>query len=206
MYCVLYTTCSYNLHTIVRRSAEVLLTPARVSEPWDYVSFKHLQSELSEGPGGELTTAGTMAGTHPDVSYQVAIIVSFILQNIPPFQVASKHELEVIYEGVNPRGSRTVTIAISVLAVVLVLGAGASVALWGAGLLGGDTQSELSEQPLDLTQGVTLSTESTLSVSSSTSTSTYSIASSTPSSRSKPIKVQQLPIEGGDVKETFVMD
>ena len=156
----------------------MLLTLGHVSEPWDYVSFKKIQSTLSESHGAQLTldrlssvsgSSGTMAGggagTHPDVSYQVA----------------SKHELEVIYEGVTPKSSRTVAIAIAVLGVILVLGAGAGVALWGAGLLGlGDVTSQK---------------ESTLSVSSSPSIST---TSSTTSSTTKPkhIKAQQLPIEG----------
>ena len=172
----------------------MLLTPVHVSEPWDYVSFKKIQSALSESHGAQLTldrlSPGTMAGggagTHPDVSYQVA----------------SKHELEVIYEGVTPKSSRTVTIALAVLAVILVLGAGAGVALWGAGLLGGD--SDISEAPgvseqLDAVSTqvtrVTSQTESTLSVSSSPLTST---TSSTTSSTTKPkhIKGQQLPIEG----------
>ena len=171
----------------------MLLTPVHVSEPWDYVSFKKIQSTLSESHEAQLTLdrlsspmAGGGAGTHPDVSYQVA----------------SKHELEVIYEGVTPKSSRTVTIGLAVLAVILVMGAGAGVALWGAGLLGGD--SDISEAPgvseqLDAVSTqvtrVTSQTESTLSVSSSPSIST---TSSTTSSTTKPkhIKVQQLPIEG----------
>ena len=180
----------------------MLLTPVHVSEPWDYVSFKKIQSTLSEShgglAGGQLTldrlSSGTMAGggagTHPDVSYQVA----------------SKHELEVIYEGVTPRSSRTVTIAIAVLAVILVLGAGLGVALWGAGLLGGDSEGGSSEAPgvsghLDAVSTqvtrVTSQTESTLSVSSSTSSSTRSSTTFTTSTtKPKHIKVQQLPIEG----------
>ena len=172
----------------------MLLTLGHVSEPWDYVSFKKIQSTLSESHGAQLTldrlSPGTMAGggagTHPDVSYQVA----------------SKHELEVIYEGVTPKSSRTVTIALAVLAVILVLGAGAGVALWGAGLLGGESDNSeapgVSEQ-LDAVSTqvtrVTSQTESTLSVSSSPSIST---TSSTTSSTTKPkhIKAQQLPIEG----------
>ena len=188
----------------------MLLTPVHVSEPWDYVSFKKIQSTLSEShgglAGGQLTldrlssgsgSAGTMAGggagTHPDVSYQVA----------------SKHELEVIYEGVTPRSSRTVTIAIAVLAVILVLGAGAGVALWGAGLLGGDSEGGSSEAPgvsghLDAVSTqvtrVTSQTESTLSVSSSTSSSTRSSTTFTTSTtKPKHIKVQQLPIEGSNM-------
>ena len=101
--------------------------------------------------------AGGGAGTHPDVSYQVA----------------SKHEMEVIYEGVTPKSSRTVAIALAVLGVILVLGAGAGVALWGAGLLGlGDVTSQK---------------ESTLSVSSSPSIST---TSSTTSSTTKPKQIK----------------
>ena len=192
----------------------MLLTPVHVSEPWDYVSFKKIQSTLSESrgglAGGQLTldrlssvsgSTGTMAGggagTHPDVSYQVA----------------SKHELEVIYEGVTPRSSRTVTIAIAILAVILVLGAGVGVALWGAGLLGGeDSEGGISEnhrvsEHLDAVSSqvtrVTSQTESTLSVSSSTSTrssTTLTTSTTTP----KRIKVQQLPVEGITRQSTMI--
>ena len=190
----------------------MLLTPVHVSEPWDYVSFKKIQSTLSESHGGQLTldrlssvsgSTGTMAGggagTHPDVSYQVA----------------SKHELEVIYEGVTPRSSRTVTIAIAILAVILVLGAGVGVALWGAGLLGGeDSEGGISEnhgvsEHLDAVSTqvtrVTSQTESTLSVSSSTSTSTRSSTTLTTSTTSpKRIKVHQLPVEGITRQSTMI--
>ena len=62
-------------------------------------------------------------GSHPQVSYQVA----------------SKQELEVIYEPVQPATSRTVWLLLAGLVLLLCLAGGTGVALWQSGLLGGQS-------------------------------------------------------------------
>ena len=77
-------------------------------------------------PGGKSDKNGV---SHPNVSYQVA----------------SKHELEVIYEGVPPRTNKTpVFIVIGVLAVILI-GAGVGVGLWQSGMFADDDKQEILE-------------------------------------------------------------
>ena len=66
--------------------------------------------------------------THPNVSYQVA----------------SKHELEVIYEGVQPKTNKTVFIVIGILAVIVLVGGGTGVALWQSGMLGDQSENDLN--------------------------------------------------------------
>ena len=81
-------------------------------------------------PGGKSDKNGV---SHPNVSYQVA----------------SKHELEVIYEGVPPRTNKTpVFIVIGVLAVILI-GAGVGVGLWQSGMFGDDSKQEIFEVTKD---------------------------------------------------------
>ena len=60
------------------------------------------------------------------------------------YQVASKQEVEVMYEGRQAgegRAGRKVMVVVAGLVVLLLL-AGAGVALWQTGVLGGDSQSE----------------------------------------------------------------
>ena len=86
-------------------------------------------------PGGKSNKNGV---SHPNVSYQVA----------------SKHELEVIYEGVPPRTNKTpVFIVIGVLAVILI-GAGVGVGLWQSGMFGdsGNPNEDILEVTGDASQ------------------------------------------------------
>jgi len=101
--------------------------------------------------------------SHPQVSYQVA----------------SKQELEVIYEGVQPRPSRTVWIVLAVLVSLLCLGGGAGLALWQTGLLGGDSQpsdtssssSSIQSQPSPSPSPITTTRTTTTTSSPQTSSS-----------------------------------
>jgi len=103
------------------------------------VSFRKIQSSDNQRNNGQVslkpvdTLATTMAKsdksvTHPNVSYQVA----------------SKHELEVIYEGVQPKTNKTVFIVIGILAVIVLVGGGAGVALWQSGMLGDQSENDLN--------------------------------------------------------------
>ena len=103
------------------------------------MSFRKIQSSDNQRNNGQVslkpvdTLATTMAKsdksvTHPNVSYQVA----------------SKHELEVIYEGVQPKTNKTVFIVIGILAVIVLVGGGAGVALWQSGMLGDQSENDLN--------------------------------------------------------------
>ena len=114
------------------------------AEPWDYVTFR--QNTM---PGS------VTASTHPQVSYQVA----------------SKQELEVIYEPVAASTSKTFWLLLTGLVLLLCLAGGTGVALWQSGILGGQA-SHLN------TTTTSSSSSSTTSVSTSSSSATTSLAES----------------------------
>ena len=115
------------------------------AEPWDYVTFR--QNTM---PGS------VTASTHPQVSYQVA----------------SKQELEVIYEPVAASTSKSFWLLLTGLVLILFLAGGTGVALWQSGILGGQASH------LNTTTSSSSSSSSTTSLSTSSSSATTSLAES----------------------------
>ena len=127
-----------------------------IAEPWDYVSFRSVAG--SEG-GSRMPGPGDRA----DISYQVA----------------SKQELEVIYEGAGRgRGRTKLYLGAGLVVLVVVLGAGAGVAVWAGLLGGGDTDSGVTGDSSQQVRGTHVTTrhstslETTTTVQTTTSTST----------------------------------
>ena len=107
-------------------------------------------------PGGKSDKNGV---SHPNVSYQVA----------------SKHELEVIYEGVPPRTNKTpVFIVIGVLAVILI-GAGVGVGLWQSGMF--EDSGNPNEDILEVTGDASQVTHDSYHVTNQLSTTQTSVIS-----------------------------
>ena len=118
------------------------------AEPWDYVTFRP----------GRMTGRDDL---HPQVSYQVA----------------SKQELEVIYEPLQQTSSRTVWIVLASLLLFLCLAAGTGLALWQSGLLG----EPGSEDQLNTTSSTASATSSSSSSPGSSTASASSSSSATTS-------------------------
>ena len=80
-----------------------------------------------------ISTSTMPSNSHPNVGYQVA----------------SKQELDVIYEGAQPRTSRTPLIVTGVVIGLVVVGGAAGVALWQIGLFDSDSSNEASDVASD---------------------------------------------------------
>ena len=128
-----------------------------IAEPWDYVSFRSVAG--SEG-GSRMPGPGDRA----DISYQVA----------------SKQELEVIYEGAGRgRGRTKLYLGAGLVVLVVVLGAGAGVAAWAGLLGGGDTDSVVASESSQQVRGTHVTTRHSTSVVTTTVQTTTSTSTST---------------------------